>query len=82
MQFRRYLDYCSTAGFGLRSILMTSLGGMGMGLCAQAGYDWIQEWRRRKAIQIYREDIQGKKTSLFENWTLVSQSQFFNEDTH
>jgi hypothetical protein len=56
--------------FGLRSILMTSLGGMGMGLCAQAGYDWIQEWRRRKAIEIYREDIQGKRTSLFENWTL------------
>ena len=75
MQCRRHLDYCSTAGFGLRSILMTSLGGMGMGLCAQAGYDWIQEWRRRKAIEIYLEDIQGKKTSLFENWTLVSQSQ-------
>jgi hypothetical protein len=70
MQCRRHLDYCSTAGFGLHSILMTSLGGMGMGLCAQAGYDWIQEWRRRKAIEIYREDIQGKRTSLFENWTL------------
>lgn len=65
-----------TAGYGLRSILMTSLGGMGMGLCAQAGYDGLQEWRRRKAIQIYYEDVRGK-TSLFDNWTLVSQSHVF-----
>ena len=53
---------------------MTSLGGMGMGLSAQVTYDWLREWRRRKAIEIYREDVEGKKTSLFDNWTLVSMS--------
>ena len=59
-------------GYGLRSILMTSLGGMGTGLCAQAGYDKLLEWRKRKAMQIYHEDITGKKSRPFEEWTLVS----------
>lgn len=54
--------------YGLRSVLLTSLGGMGMGLCAQMGYNGVMIWRRKKAIQLYYQDI-GEGTRRFENWT-------------
>lgn len=57
--------------FGLRSILLTSLGGMGIGLCAQAGYNRLMVWRKKKAIQLYYKDLgreeEGK--GRFTNWT-------------
>lgn len=59
-----------TTGYGLRSVLLTSLGGMGMGLCAQMGYNGVMIWRRKKAIQLYYQDI-GEGTRRFENWTFV-----------
>ena len=75
-----YLHECALAtlsmfvvGYGLRSILLTSLGGMGMGLAAQAGYNVLMKWWRKKAIQRYCQEMgEGVSTSRFENWTFVS----------
>ena len=53
-------------------MLLTSLGGMGMGLCAQAGYNGVMEWRRKKAIELYHQDIGRRKEGIFDHWTLVS----------
>ena len=64
--------YIYSTGHGLRSILLTLLGGMGMGFCAQAGYNGLMIWRRKKAIELYCQDLGEGKRSRFENWTFVS----------
>ena len=47
---------------------------MGIGLCAQAGYNRLMVWRKKKAIQLYYKDLgreeEGK--GRFTNWTFVS----------
>ena len=44
-------------GYGLRSILLTSLGGMGVGLCGQMGYERFLKWRKKKAMEIHHPEL-------------------------
>ena len=53
-------------------MFLTSLGGMGIGLCVQGGYNGVMEWRRRKAIELYYHDMGRGKKGIFEKWTFVS----------
>ncbi len=61
-------------GLGLRSVALTTVGGVMVGACAQFLYDQFEVWRRRKAIQIHypqltREDDWQEEEK--EQWSWV-----------
>ena len=57
-------------GHGLKSVLLTSSGGMAFGICAQFLYHYFELWRKRKAIELHYPELVRNDDRV--EWNLVS----------